>query len=171
MAITRTTHVRTKRGFALLMAVIFMSVMLSFGLSLTSLAYKQQVLASGAVASQYAFYIADMALECLLYADQQDNIYAYPSVEPVSAPAMTCDGTAPYETPIFTWSPDPDGEFVVKTRLSLSDGKYCADVAIYKPSDVETFTYLFSQGYNAPCSVVASPDATRFVSRGLGAQY
>ena len=53
---------KTQRGFALLIAIIFMSVMLSFGLALGSLAYKQQVLASSAIQSQYAFYAADSAL-------------------------------------------------------------------------------------------------------------
>lgn len=157
-----------ERGFALLVAVIFMSVMLTFGLSLGSLAYKQAVLASGATASQYAFYVADAALECLLYADQQQNLFAYPPSAPSSAPAMTCDGAGPYATPTFTYTAS---QFVVTTRLSLDSGKRCADVTIYKSAVVGAVTYLFSQGFDAPCATIASPGGARYVSRGLQAHY
>ena len=47
-----------KRGIALLVTLIFMSVMLAFGLTLASLAYKQAVLASNATKSQQAFFAA-----------------------------------------------------------------------------------------------------------------
>lgn len=156
------------RGFALLVAVVFMSVMLSFGLSLGSLAYKQAMLASGATASQYAFYVADAALECILYADQQQNLFEYPAVAPSSAPAMTCDDRGPYGTPTFTYS---ETQYVVTTRLSLDDGKRCADVTIYKSTPAEATTHLFSQGFDAPCETVANPGSARYVSRGLQASY
>jgi hypothetical protein len=53
--------INTHRGFALIVAV-------------SSLAYKQQVLASSATRSQYAFYAADSALECgLLQAQKLDS--------------------------------------------------------------------------------------------------
>ncbi len=68
-----------------------MSVMLAFGLALGSLSYKQQVLASSAVESQYAFYAADAGLECGLYADQQQNLFAYPQSNPPAAPTAVCD--------------------------------------------------------------------------------
>lgn len=172
MAIDHTCIARhsQERGFALLISVIFMSVMLSFGLALGSLAYKQQVLTSGAVASQYAFYVADAALECLLYADQQQNLFAYPATAPSAAPQMTCNAAAPVSSS-FTYTTGATGQFVVSTRLSLDNDKRCADVTIYKPATAGASTYLFSQGYDVPCTTVASPNGTRFVSRGLQAHY
>src|SRR3989344_7656964 len=149
-----------KRGFALLIAVIFMSVMLSFGLALGSLSYKQQVLASSAIQSQYAFYAADAGLECALYADQQENRFAYPPSAPPSAPAMTCDGSAVILSS-FSYTAS---QFVVFSRVSLDSNKRCADVTIYKPNGAGT-TYLFSQGYDVSCSAVANPQGTRFVAR------
>ena len=157
-----------KGGFALLIAVIFMSVMLSFGLALGSLAYKQEVLASGAIASQYAFYVADAGLECLLYADQQQNLFAYPATAPTTAPVMSCNGTAPYATPTFTYSAT---QFVVTSRFLLDGGKRCVDVTIYKPSNAATLSTLFSQGYDVSCDTVAAPNGARFVSRGIQAHY
>lgn len=53
-------------GFALLVAVVFSSVLLALGLALGSLAYKQQILASNGTRSQYAFYAAEAAFECAL---------------------------------------------------------------------------------------------------------
>lgn len=162
---------RYSRGFALLIAVIFMSVMLSFGLALGSLSYKQQILASTATASQYAFYVADAALECALYADQQQDIFVYPASDPTSVPVITCDGSTPISA-TKAWS---DSKWIITQRLSLDSDKRCADVTVYKykepqlPSNVTT--YLFSQGYDVSCATVASPNGARFVSRGFSVSY
>lgn len=155
------------RGFALLVAVIFMSVMLTLGLELGSLAYKQEVLASGSVQSQYAFYVADAALECALYADQQQNLFAYPATAPASAPQMSCGGAAPFSSS-FSYTAS---QFAVFTRLSLDSGKRCADVSVYKPATFGAITYAYAQGYDAPCATVANPGTARFVARGLNAYY
>ncbi len=171
MAITHT-----QRGFALLIAVIFMSVMLSFGLALGSLAYKQAVLASSAVESQYAFYAADAGLECALYADQQQipgGIFAYPPSNPGTAPAAICDGTVATFPPSY-----PSGiisytgtQWVIANRFSLDSNTRCADVTVYKPNGVGS-NYIFSQGYDVSCAMVAAPGADgRIVSRGINIRY
>lgn len=165
--------IKNNRGFALLIAIIFMSVMLSFGLALGSLGYKQQVLASGAIESQYAFYAADAALECALYADQQQNLFTYPASQPPSAPVMTCDGVSAtfptaFPTGIVSYTAS---QWVIKETLSLDAGKRCADVTIYKPAPGTGVTYLFSQGYDVSCATIAAPGGARFVSRGINARY
>lgn len=146
-----------------------MSVMLSLGLALGSLSYKQQVLASSAIQSQYAFYAADSALECALHADQQQNLFAFPPSVPPSAPAMSCDATAPVSATIVSYTPST--QWVISTRLSLDSGKRCADVTVYKPVPGTGTTFVFSQGYDVSCSTVASPNGARFVARGLSAHY
>ena len=65
------------RGFTLLVALIFTSVILAVGLALTDIAVKQVVLASTAQESQYAFYNADSALECGLDQDVQSHTFDY----------------------------------------------------------------------------------------------
>jgi Tfp pilus assembly protein PilX len=163
----KNTELRIKkRGFALLIAVIFMSVMLSFGLALGALGYKQQVLASAAIESQYAFYAADAALECALYADQGtgQNLFAYPPSDPPTVPAMTCDGAASIAA-TKSWSAS---QWIVTNRVRLDSNKRCADVTVYKPSAAGT-TFLFSQGYDVSCDTLGT-DA-RFVSRGISAHY
>ena len=155
-----------KRGFALLVAIIFMSVMLSFGLALGSFAYKQEILASSAIQSQNAFYAADAALECVLYADQQLNMYNFALYSALVQPnILTCDGTVGTRLG-YTYSAS---QLVVRDRLSLDSGTHCADVTIYKPAS--GVTYLFSQGYNVSCATVAAPGNARFSARGIQAHY
>lgn len=161
---------RTQRGFALLIAVIFMSVMLSFGLALGSLGYKQQVLASSAIESQYAFYAADAALECALFADQQLNTFAYTSYNANTPPSITCDG-ATLSVPTLSYTNiSGNGIWVSGARLSLDNSTRCADITIYKNSGPVNgiTTYILSQGYDVKCSAVGG---NRFVSRGIGAHY
>lgn len=174
-------NLQKKRGFALLIAVIFMSVMLSFGLALGSISYKQQVLASDAVESQYAFYAADAALECALYADQgqAESLFSYPTpTAPASAPVITCDGalaTFPpaFPTGIVSYTTSP-AQWIITERVSIDSAlahPRCADITIYKPAPGTGTTYIFAQGYDVPCSVVAAPSGARFVSRGEDARY
>ncbi len=73
--IKKNTFVQNKSsresGYAVMFAVILVSIisLISIGLSNTTL--KQMMLASGAKDSQLAFYESDMAMECALYADNQ----------------------------------------------------------------------------------------------------
>lgn len=160
------------RGFALLVAVIFMSVMLSFGLTLSSLGYKQELLSSSVAQSRVAFYAADSALECLLYMDQQLGTFAYPSSDPGAPPAMTCDGVAAVVSPPSTevWALD---KWVINARFSLDGGTHCADVMVSKPNPADAplpLTQLYAQGYDVSCASVGN-SGVRFSSRGLTAHY
>lgn len=173
MAITLKNGKRKREaGFTLLIAAIFMSVMLTFGVALSSIGYKQQVLASLAIESQYAFYAANAALECALYADRQQGLFTS-DTPPASAPLMSCDGSSANYISTF-----PNGmvssapeRWVMEERFSLDAGKHCADVVIYKSPPGGEQTYVFSQGYNVPCGTVESPNGARFVSRGLSTHY
>jgi Tfp pilus assembly protein PilX len=164
-----------KKGFALLIAVIFMSVMLTLGLALGSLGYKQEVLASSAIESQYAFYAADAALECALYADQQQNFFAYALHDANTPPnTIVCDNASATQTG-YSYTTGTNGLLYVSERLSLDSNKHCADVTIYKYSQPQspdnTTTYIYSQGYDVSCATVASPGGARFVSRGESLHY
>jgi hypothetical protein len=162
------------KGIALLVAVIFMSVMLALGVALSSLGYKQAVLASSAIESQSAFYAADAALECALYADQQQQAFIYTTHDATNEPNPTvCDGTA--ATPLpggYTYNAT---RLVFIERMSLDNGSRCADVTVYKYAAPQgprgVTTYLFAQGYNVSCATVGSPNASRIASRGLDARY
>lgn len=172
MAITT----RTNRGFALLIAVIFMSVMLTLGLGLSSLGYKQEVLASSVIESQYAFYVADAVLECALYFDQKEDTFSYNKASTTPPALIECSGVEATRSPgSYTADPTASPPYYVDTqRFSLDSGKHCADITVYKYKDPDAnnrVTYIFSEGYNAPCSTVESPVGARFVSRGIDISY
>lgn len=161
-------------GFALLIAVIFSAVMLAFALLIGSLGYKQSILANSANASNIAFYVADAALECLLYADQKQKLFAYPDARPPNAQLLEC-GTAND----VTYHPDFDSgivshsssKWVVTQQISFEDTspEYCARVTIYKPRDgTGGTTYLFSEGYSTSCSTLGK---SRYAARGIHAYY
>lgn len=160
---------QTQQGFALFVAVIFMSVMLSLGLVLGSIGYKQQLLSLSTVNSQTAFYVADAALECVLYADQVQDLFAYTSNMSAPAPVSTCDNMAAISHTVVSHDAT---RWVIKSRFSLESGEYCADVMISKPEPASGgVTYLLSQGYSVPCSTVGNPTSARFASRGIAAHY
>lgn len=157
------------RGFALLIAVIFMSIMLALGLALSSLGYKQEVIASSAIESQYAFYAADAALECALYDDQQQNAFDYASHSSTKHPnVIVCDGASATEES-YTYT---SSVLSVSERLSLNSDTRCADVTVYKYPTPQNgvSTYIFAEGYDVPCTNIES-GSTRFVARGLYARF
>ncbi|MDB5244411.1 MAG: hypothetical protein JWN18_281 [Parcubacteria group bacterium] len=167
---------QSQRGFTLLIAVIFMSVMLAFGLALSSLAYKQITLASTATDSQYAFYAADSALECALYYDQQQQSFDYASHPSGTPPGpVTCNNQLT-ANPSYT---PPDGTKAITTYRMQIDANRCADVTIYKyanPTSVTSnsitrtvTTYMFAQGYSVACSAVGTNP--RMTARGEDIYY
>ena len=163
---------KKQKGFALLIAVIFMSVMLAIGLALSSLGYKQQTLASSAIESQYAFYAADAALECTLYADQQLDQFNYAAHSITQPNPISCNNIAAIQRSGYVYD---STKLSFTDRISIDDssssGKtMCADVTIYKYSGTSQSTVIFSQGYDVPCSSLATIGA-RFVSRGESFAY
>ncbi len=159
---------KSESGIALLIAVIFTSVVLMIGLTLGSLGYKQVLLASTEEASQNAFYAADAALECVLYADQQQvafqggtgglpggSIKCNGSNVTFSAPTVSTQGS-------FSWN-----KYVMK--MNNLGSNICAKVVVYKTQSTDTgnTTYLFSSGYdNANCDT-----SSRATVRGIDMQY
>lgn len=166
-------HHPHKRGITLLVSIVFMAVVLAVALALGSIAYKQQTLASDARDSIYAFYAADIGLECALYADQQQNLFAYPASAPASPPFFTCGNAAPVSSPPpFTYTANL---LTFTNRYALDSNTHCVDVTVYKYSAPQApnglTTYLFSQGYNVSCDSLNASTPPRTVSRGISIHY
>lgn len=182
-------EISRQRGFTLLIAVIFMGVVLAIGTALGSLGYKQALLASSALESQYAFYAADAGLECALRADEQENSFSpslYYNASTPNSNSVGCGGTAYTLTSLCynnlkygTFSDNCANEWVTQWQIPLAYANpanqtrntdtRCAVVTIYKPIGSGT-TYLFSQGYDVACRNISSA-TVRFASRGLSASY
>lgn len=161
-----------EEGFALLVAVIFVSVMLSFALLIGTLAYKQAALANVTIQSQYALYAADAALECALDKDRDGtNPFAYNAA---TVPTLACNGDAPVagERAYLT---SPANTAVYRYRMSLNSR--CADVVVYKYETQQTHgtgkyrTYVFSQGYSVACNMLGAGQSRFYAARGLRMRY
>ncbi len=143
------------RGFTLLIAVIMCSVLVSVGLALLDITYKQVLLAQAATQSQYAFYNADSALECALYWDQKQNAFDYSYTSPT---ALTCGGLSVTST--------LTSGTTKQTVLTIpcAAGGSSATVTILK--NASAVTTIYANGYNT-CTTT---DLKR-VERGLRARY
>lgn len=179
-----TTTTKTPRGFTLFIALILTSVILSVGLALLDVAYKQVTLAATSKNSVLAFYNADAGLECALY---WDSLGAFDYYNPLSPHQITCDssldGSGHPVANTFNFNPDDTGTMVgtdsyrVRTFMvpcpgdptpgnptNPSNREGSAYVQIFKRADGATLIY--SNGYD-----MCSQADKRRVERGLKASY
>ncbi len=149
----------SNKGIALLIAVIFTSVMLAIGISLSSLGYKQIILSSTAGASQKAFYAADTALECVLSA-----VYNLPQSTSLSGKQVSCNGN------LYSFIPSGStGQWKKYTTNNMQvSSNVCARAVIYWPQVGTTASaYVYTTGYNnVNCSI--TPYTT---TQGLQAHF
>jgi len=149
------------RGFTLLIAVILTSVLLSVGLALLDIAYKQVVLSSTARQSQYAFYAADSAMECALYWDQQMNAFSYTT--PLST--IRCAATD------ISLSSSVSGGVRTTTFSTPCTNGVTASVVVYKTSGgacsgTSATSCLYTSGFNT-----CTASDPRRIERGLKVFY
>lgn len=128
-----------KDGYAILFAVILVSVISMIALGLSNTTYKELIITSVAKDSQMAFYQSDMATECGLYLEQKK--------------ASTLSGLLPYACGVISdgtniqlqITSNPNGTFDVKpTDISLTSP--CFDINIDKTDP--NVTTIKSNGYN-----------------------
>lgn len=143
--------VKSNAGFALLMASLLSTLMLSIGTAVFNLSLKELILSSGGRESQFAFYAADTGTECALYWDLKENSFATSSTSNINCNEQVIEnvGGSLISTFTFNFSPDP----------------YCATVTVIKNSEM-TQTTIESRGYNT-CDI-SNP---RRVERGIKVSY
>lgn len=143
------------RGFTLLISIILTSVLVSIGIALIDLAYKQIVLASTARQSEVAFYAADTALECALYWDQKQGAFSFTT----PASSITCN------TQSITLTTSANASTRTTTlQVPCTGGGTRASVTVYKNSSGSTAIY--SNGYSS-----CSTSDPRRIERGLKVTY
>lgn len=75
-----TSH---QKGYAILFAVIVISIILTISLGLSNIAYKQLIVSSVARDSELAFYESDTATDCALYADFSLGTFSTATPQPI----------------------------------------------------------------------------------------
>ena len=136
---------KKSRGFTLLVALVFVSVILSVGLALLDVSYKQVILTSAARQSEYAFYNADSAMECALYADQVQGVFVYDFPGSMGNPALNivCQGQN-----VGNYNATQAGGWrTTSFSVPCSGGGFNADVTVLKQQTTNT-TKIYANGYS-----------------------
>ena len=135
------------RGFALLVAIIFTAVILSVGLSLLDVSYKQIILASTSKKSQYAFYNADAALECALEMDQVSHTFDYVNEPTGTQPSpIMCEGQSFKYSSVASDGTKRTTTFNIPCQSSSTT--YNASVTVYKYLSATPTTRIYVNGFN-----------------------
>lgn len=66
--------IKKNKGYAILFSVVVIGIISMITIGLSNAAYKQMILSSVAKDSMTAFYQADMAAECALFFDNEEDI-------------------------------------------------------------------------------------------------
>lgn len=135
---------RKQKGFTLLLSVLISGIVLSIGLAIFNLTFKELRLSSAGRESQFAFYAADSGIECGLYHDQRNDAFSTTS----PATSITCNNSS---LTVTSSVPVP-GTYVRTFTLILDEAtdRYCADVTVTKTNNRTT---IDSRGTNTCGSV------------------
>ncbi len=192
---------KQESGFALLMTLIVVSVVLSVGMSMLELSIKQVRLSTNAKDSELAFHSANAGVECARYwrryASSTMEIggsispacfgsSANPnSVVDITSSNTTLDGNAYKYSYSFTWGAGPSSCTQIDTIVALADiGGAGMDIhglqALlpgYPDSAVKNCeagarcTIVSVRGYNKACNIVAGSDNFGIVQREVLLEY
>ncbi len=187
---------KLQSGFALLLTLVVISVVLAIGLSLLNITVKQFTLSATARDSELAFHAANTGVECAQAAANSVDLFAGAAPPNVDFDCANISASAANrETPDtdvyqysasegdsgtaggFTWSAG-SGEVCTEVDLFLLDaqsGDMSFDFAsagfgigTEVCSDGNVCTYIFSRGYNRPCD---SLSGLRVVQREITVDY
>lgn len=188
------TAKQTQSGFALLLTLIVVSVVLAIGLSLLDITLKQFLLSGTARDSEVSFHAAYAGAECVQYyriqdlaanfigsqfslladclpdTDAGEYSHNYTALNPDSGPA----GSVHYSTYQITWGPDSDRCTEMDVYVfDASAGEVTYNVAVYGDSSEvcaagATCSVILSRGYNRGCSNLSS---LRTIQREVVAEF
>jgi len=140
-----------------MIAVVMTSVILSVGLALLDIAYKQVVLSSVARQSQVAFYAADSAMECALFWDQKMNVFRWDFPGSMNAKCGSLDVANPGVS-------QTGGLRTTTFDVPCAAGGISASVIVTKTA--AAVTNIYANGYST-CNVTDP----RRIERGLKVFY
>lgn len=149
---------KENKGYAILFTVVVVGIISAITIGLTNSAYKQMMLSSVARDSTTAFYQADIATECAMYADNTDFLS-------ISNPTLTfsCGGSD------LSYTSDINGTLSIyhltPTNENVSTKCFRADVAKTEGDSLIT-TKVEALGYN-----ICNKSNFRTVERAIEVNY
>ncbi len=174
----RSLNLEASGGFALLFAILASSVLLSIGLAIWNIAFREVLLSSFGRESQSAFYVADSAIECALYHDFiGTNVFATSTDSFISSPGryvdyktIDCGGLSSAKMSIYK---PPLGDYQIDAKnatstftIKIGSGQAIVLVGKSDPGTGRSMTNIVSHGQNS--SNAGDPT---LVERGLRANY
>jgi Tfp pilus assembly protein PilX len=173
--IFRIKKIKSNNGFVLVLAVLLSGILLSIGITMFGLTFKELLISSAGRESQFAFYAADTAGECVLYWDIRHPGYSNSIFATSSASTLISKNSGilcneeDITSPTTGWDVNSGWDITNITGTSATtvfdmkfDNGACATVTIIKNSGL---TQIDSRGYN---TCVTNP---RRVERGLRISY
>ncbi|MEX2341225.1 MAG: pilus assembly PilX N-terminal domain-containing protein, partial [Candidatus Paceibacterota bacterium] len=187
---------KTNQGFALLITLVVVSVVLAIGLSLLFITTKQYLLAVTASESEKAFQAAQIGLECMRYHRAQPSTREKLLREDTSnwPPSLACAGVVSNivnSNPVL--SGGPSGVWMYKYQYRYNFNNSCIDTSLYMADYRETSsnqsynitsqneglteiectagtvcTIIFARGYNRPCDQF---DSILTIQREITVEY
>jgi len=132
---------KKQRGFVSLIALLLANVFLMIGMSVFAISLKELSLSFGGRESNIAFYAADGGMECALYWDIQQDVFAT-STSPSGV--INCAG---HDDIAITYTPNGlEGTSSFEFSFGSDDSDPCVIVSVYKRSDMKTV--IISRGRN-----------------------
>jgi len=154
---------KNRQGFALLIAVILATIILTTGLSIANTALKEIILAATVRSSLSSFYIADGGAECALYWDNIRGNFDKQSafIEGSKQVQIECGGYVvrpnPTGSSVNFWLQDPDNLSLPCTNIDISTS----------PGDEDSEkVFLDSWGFNT-CDI----NNSKRVDRAIEVKY
>jgi len=147
-----------ERGFTLLFASLFSSLLLAIGIGIFNIVFKELILTASSKESQLAFYNADTGIECALYWDLRNSTFATSTRSNIPDEGILCAS----DDIATSWIVDPIGPNSAVTTFNLTTNS-CATVTVTKSLNDTT---IESRGYNT-CDT-SNP---KRVERGIKVSY
>lgn len=186
---------KQKEGFALLLTLIVVSIVLAIGLSILNITLKQFVLSATSRDSEVSFHAANTGLECMQYhrADDatRDVLLNDDGNSGTDAPTLRCANVDPISEDTDHYLNSAADEYVYNYQYTYEvDANSCIETSIYLMDAREndnSFSYtidegldsitcaagtvcttIFSRGFNRSCNDL---DSVRVVQRELTIQF
>jgi Tfp pilus assembly protein PilE len=148
-------NLKKEKGFALIFTIMIVSVVSIVSAGIINSSYKQLILSSLAKDSQVAFYMADTASDCALYADL---VEIYNGTFNITGSTWNCAG---YSLRVINLG--VGGYNLLSPTSAASSGEPCFDIYITKNAGN---TEISARGYNT-----CNKSSPRVVEREIEVNY
>lgn len=152
-------YIKKNKGFTLLVAIVTTSLLLIVSFAVINVAFKQLLISSSNLDSQYAFYATESGIECAQY---WDLVGATSPFDPyVSASNISCNNQSVLPTRVV----DLVSNYSTSTAQFNMPRGACFIVTVVKHMGISTTTKIDSRGYNTCAATI------KRVERGITITY